>query len=127
MHMVRHLCGCELERGAGRQGDYFQRIAIDDARITLQATTACPLCREPLCDTDMSELSGAPLVVDTPSSWSIGRRAALAGLAQAGYTLRYEAGLWRIRAADQDYDTASSDNLDAVIELAAAIAAGRRP
>lgn len=131
MQMMNHLCGQELERGTGPHGAYLAAKPIGHARVHHVEVECCPRCGETLCDTDCTDRSGAPLVVNSPSAWSSERRAALAGLAAAGYTLRYDSdppgGWWRIGAPGVDYDIASSDNLDAVVELAAALTAGQIP
>lgn len=124
MYPIRHLCGQELERTSDWIGAYYAPVPISETRVNLIEVKRCPNCRETLCDTDMTDRGGVPLAVNNPSEWSTQRRAALAGLAARGYTLRYENSRWWIRATDRDYDTASSDNLDAVVELAAALSAG---
>jgi len=131
MQVIRHLCGQPLERCAGPQGSYLAAKPSGHARVHHVAVQTCPRCGEPLADTDCTDRNGVPLVVDNPSAWSIARRAALAGLAAAGYTLAYDpdppGGYWRIAIVGVDYTLASTDNLDAIVELAAAIAAGQIP
>jgi len=134
MQMINHLCGQDLERGSGPHGVYL--VAKPSGRVHHIDVQTCPQCGETLCDTDCTDRAGVPLVVDSPTEWSIARRAALTGMAAAGYTLRYDpghagaggpGGYWRIGAPGVDYDIVSSDNLDAVIELAAALTAGQVP
>jgi hypothetical protein len=61
---VRHMCGCILERGEGRQGTYYMRVLIDDERTTLMEAKECPQCHDTgLCDTDMTDLEGRPLYI----------------------------------------------------------------
>jgi hypothetical protein len=127
MHLLRHLCGQLLERATGLHGTYYQLTRGSDAGGHAVAVELCPGCNEPLFDTDMRDLAGMPLRLDTPTAWSIARRAALAGLEQAGYGLRWEDGRWRVQAFESDQDSVSSGTLDALVELATAISAGHTP
>ena len=127
MQMITHLCGQPLERCAGDQGSYLTAKPSGHARVHHVEVQSCPRCGETLCDSDMTDRADVPLMINNPSAWSIARRAALAGLIAAGYALSYDNGYWRIATADRDYDTASTDNLDAMIALATALTAGQTP
>jgi len=127
MQSVTHICGQPLERGAGPQGLYFQAIPVNETRERYEDVNSCPRCHEALCDTDLLDSSGSPLAVLNPTAWSINRRAALAAIVANGYSYCYEDDYWRLRHADLGYDLMWSDNLDALVELATLMAAGRMP
>jgi hypothetical protein len=67
----------------------------------------------------MRDSTGMPLIATFLSEQHRARRAALAGLAAAGYTLQWEDGQWRIQAGDTVI--AFADTLDAIVQLASAI------
>ena len=75
MQPIRHMCGCQLERGSGRQGAYFMRVLTDDEHVTLVETKECPKCHDrALCDTDMTDLAGNPLYIPDQTDESKERR-----------------------------------------------------
>jgi len=78
MDLIRHMCGQDLERGAGPQGAYFVLVfASEDAeRGDYEEVQVCPQCGEDLCDTDCTDLGGVPLYINNQSKWSIERRRA---------------------------------------------------
>jgi hypothetical protein len=127
MHMLTHLCGQELEHSAGPHGTYFQLIRSGDYGGYAMAVQCCPRCNELLDDTDMLDHAGVPLLLTSPSEPNIARRATLAGLGAGGYQLRWDDGLWRIRAVDGEGDIVSCDTLDGLVELAQAITANQIP
>jgi hypothetical protein len=132
MHILRHLCGQALERQVLERsnnppGTYYHLIPGGAGITRAVRVERCPCCNELLDDTDIIDRTGAPLALDTLPAWGVARRAVLAGLAAAGYTLRWADGAWHIRHTDQAADTASASTLDAMIELAQAIITGTDP
>jgi hypothetical protein len=127
MQMLTHLCGQEVQRGAGLYGPYYQLAQLDTHGCFATELQRCPRCGELLDDTDMLDRAGLPLVIDTSAEPNIARRAALAGLGAAGYQLHWEDGRWRIRPVDGDRDIVSCDTLDGLVELAQAITVNQVP
>jgi hypothetical protein len=127
MRILRHLCGQELEHSAGPHGACFQLARPGNHDSFATQLERCPRCGELLDDTDMRDRAGRPLVIPLPSELSLARRAALAGLAFAGYQLHWDDGWWRVRPVDGDRDIVSCDTLDGLVELAQAITANQVP
>jgi hypothetical protein len=75
MELIKHMCGQELERGAGRQGAYFLLVIQPmQRRGEYREVQACPNCGEPLCDTECTDLGGTPLSIPNQTEWSKQRR-----------------------------------------------------
>jgi hypothetical protein len=127
MRILRHLCGQELEHTNGLDGTRFQLAQPDKHGSFAMQVERCPRCNELLDDTDMRDRAGRPLVIPLPSEPSLARRAALAGLAFAGYQLHWDDGWWRVRPVDSDRDIVSCDTLDGLVELAQALTANQVP
>jgi hypothetical protein len=125
MHILRHLCGQQLERGTN--GVYFHLIPVLDRAMRADKVQRCPRCNEWLDDTDMADRAGVPLAVGSLPAWAVARRAVLADLATAGYTLRWEKSAWYIRHSERFEDVSSATALEAIIERARTIATGADP
>jgi hypothetical protein len=121
MLLLQHLCGQTLERAAAPSSAYYHLISLRNRAGCAQQVQRCPRCHELLLDTDMRDSTGAPLIATFLSEQSRARRAILAGLAAAGYTLRWEDGSWYVRSLASDQDIASSDTLDTISAQASAI------
>jgi hypothetical protein len=118
MLLLRHLCGQILERARGPSSTYYHLISLRNHAGRALQVQRCPRCHELLRDTDMLDSTGMPLIINLVSEQSRARRAILAGLATAGYTLRWEHGQWHIQ--DSDTVIAFADTLDAIVLLASA-------
>ncbi len=71
MQAVIHMCGRRLWRVSSLFPHPTSYVDTDH-----QGVDACPSCGEALCDTDLTDATGIPLVVKTPTDWSRNRRAA---------------------------------------------------
>ncbi len=67
-YSVIHICGKEMLKSSSPHpaGGYYS--------LDLHQIYQCPQCREYLCDTDMTDLSGVPIQVHNQSEWSKQRR-----------------------------------------------------